>query len=94
MLLADTSNPRSFAYQCTALRGCLQRLGADDDAEAARLLQQDVVNLTGTATGLRTPLTQAAAKLRLLSDRVHRRFFTLLPEAHTLEEEEILEAAQ
>ena len=94
MLLADVSNPRSFAYQCVALRGCLQRLGADDDAETARQLQQDVASLAGTATGLRAPLAQAAAKLRLLSDRVHRRFFTLLPEAHTLEEEEILEAAQ
>ncbi len=94
MLLADVSNPRSFAYQCVALRGCLERLGAEDDAEAARQLQQDVANLTGTATGLRAPLIQAGAKLRLLSDRVHRRFFALLPEAHALEEDEILEAAQ
>ncbi len=94
MLLADTSNPRSLAYQCAALRACLERLGAEDDADAARQLQQDVTNLAGTATGLRAPLVHAGAKLRLLSDRVHRRFFTLLPEAHTLEDEEILEAAQ
>ena len=94
MLLADISNPRAFAYQCAALRGCLTRLGAEDDAESARQLQQDIANLAGTAAGLRAPLTQAGAKLRQLSDRVQRRFFTLLPEAHTLEDEEILEAAQ
>jgi uncharacterized alpha-E superfamily protein len=94
MLLADTGNPRSLAYQCTALRACLERLGADDDAETARLLQQDVVNLADTVTGLRASLTGTGAKLRMLSDRVHRRFFTLLPEAHTLEDDEVLEAAQ
>lgn len=94
MLLADSGNPRALAYQCSALRMCLERLGADDDAETARLLQLEVVNLAGTVTGLRPALTGIAAKLRLLSDRVHRRFFTLLPEAHTLEDEEIMEAAQ
>jgi uncharacterized circularly permuted ATP-grasp superfamily protein/uncharacterized alpha-E superfamily protein len=94
MLLADTGNPRALAYQCTAMRVCLERLGADDDAETARQLQLEVVNLAGTVPGMRPALSAVAAKLRLLSDRVHRRFFTLLPEAHTLEDEEILEAAQ
>jgi uncharacterized alpha-E superfamily protein len=94
MLLGDQSNPRSLAFQCTSLRGCLERLGADDDAVSAHTLLQDVVNLTGTATGLRPPLAATATKLRQLSDRVHRRFFTLLPEAHTLEDQEVLEAAQ
>lgn len=94
MLLADAGNPRALSYQCSALRSCLERLGADDDAETARLLQIEVVNLAGTVTGLKPALGAIAAKLRMLSDRVHRRFFTLLPEAHTLEDEEILEAAQ
>ena len=94
MLLADSGNPRALSYQCSALRSCLERLGAEDDAETARLLQLEVVNLAGTVTGLKPALTGIAAKLRMLSDRVHRRFFTLLPEAHTLEDEEILEAAQ
>jgi len=94
LLLADSGNPRALSYQCAVLRSCLERLGADDDAEAARQLQLDVVNLAGTVTGLRGALTTIGAKLRLLSDRVHRRFFTLLPEAHTLDEDEILEAAQ
>jgi len=94
MLLADPSNPRSLAFQCTALRACLERLGADDDADSARQLQQDVANLAGNATALHATLSATGARLRLLSDRVHRRFFTLLPEAHTLEEDEILDAAQ
>lgn len=94
MLLADAGNPRALSYQCAALRSCLERLGADDDAEAARQLQLDVVNLAGTVTGLNSALIAVGAKLRLLSDRVQRRFFTLLPEAHTLDDEEILEAAQ
>ncbi len=94
MLLADFSNPRSLAFQCNALRACLERLGADDDAETARQLQQEVTNLAGNASALHATLSATGAKLRLLSDRVHRRFFTLLPEAHTLDENEVLEAAQ
>ena len=94
MLLTELSNPRALAFQCHALRACLERLGADDDAEIAKQLLQDVTNLAAGAIPLNTALGGIAAKLRQLSDRVHRRFFTLLPAAHALEEEEILEAAQ
>jgi uncharacterized circularly permuted ATP-grasp superfamily protein/uncharacterized alpha-E superfamily protein len=101
MVLADPGNPRSLAFQCNALRWSLERLGADDDAESARLLQLDAVALTGRATDLSRPLAGIAARLRILSDRVQRRFFTLLPEAHQLEEDEtefdpggVAEAAQ
>ncbi|MDE8347334.1 MAG: circularly permuted type 2 ATP-grasp protein [Acidocella sp.] len=94
MLLADPSNPRSLCYQCNALCASLARLGADDDSESARLLQTEATNLAGQPGGLSAPLGAIAAGLRLLSDRVHRRFFTLLPEAHQLEDEEELEAAQ
>jgi uncharacterized alpha-E superfamily protein len=95
MVLADPGNPRSLAFQCNALRWSLERLGADDDAESARLLQQEAVKLAGATTDLSVPLATIAARLRVLSDRVHRRFFTLLPEAHQLEdEEEVAEAAQ
>ncbi len=94
MLLADPGNPRSLAYQCNALRSCLERLGADDDAEFARVLQQDAVNLAGVTAELKAPLEDIGARLRQLSDRVHRRFFTLLPEAHQLDDDEELEAAQ
>jgi uncharacterized alpha-E superfamily protein len=93
LLLADSANPRALGFQCAALRTCLERLGADDDAEAARRLQQELTNLAGIASGLRAPLTQAAATLRQLSDRVQRRFFTLLPNAHALEEDEMLETS-
>ncbi|GAN81499.1 circularly permuted type 2 ATP-grasp protein [Acidocella aminolytica] len=94
MLLADMSNPRSLAYQCHALRACLERLGADDDAETAKQLLQDIVNLAGNGIALRATLSNAGARLRTLSDHVQRRFFTLLPAAHALEEDELLEAAQ
>jgi uncharacterized circularly permuted ATP-grasp superfamily protein/uncharacterized alpha-E superfamily protein len=93
MLLADTGNPRSLFFQCSALRWSLERLGADDDAESARLLQVEAVNLANRAADLATPLATIAARLRLLSDRVQRRFFTLLPEAHQLEDEEEVAAS-
>jgi uncharacterized circularly permuted ATP-grasp superfamily protein/uncharacterized alpha-E superfamily protein len=92
MLLADSGNPRSLLFQCSALRWSLERLGADDDAEQARLLQAEAVNLANRATDLATPLATIAARLRMLSDKVQRRFFTLLPEAHQLEDEEVAAA--
>ena len=88
MLLADAGNPRSLAFQCIALRSTLERLGAEDDAEAARLLLNEATQLAGRNADLTTPLANIAARLRLLSDRVQRRFFTLLPEAHQLDDEE------
>jgi uncharacterized alpha-E superfamily protein len=93
MLLADPGNPRSLGFQCAALRWSLERLGADDDAESARLLQHEATTLAARTTELSTPLTTVAARLRMLSDRVQRRFFTLLPEAHQLEDEEEVVAA-
>jgi len=93
MLMADASNPRSLVYQCHALRACLERLGADDDAESARLLMVETIELANVPVDLTGRLRGIAARLRLLSDRVHRRFFTLLPEAHQLEDEEEFEAA-
>jgi uncharacterized alpha-E superfamily protein len=88
MLLADPGNPRSLGFQCAALRWSLERLGADDDADSVRLLQQEANTLAGRTAGLAAPLINIAARLRLLSDRVQRRFFTLLPEAHLLEDDE------
>ncbi len=93
MVLADLFNPRSLAFQCAALRACLEGLGADDDAETVHQLQREVTNLVGVASGLGEPLQEAAARLRLLSDRMHRRFFALLPEAHSLEESEVRDPA-
>jgi uncharacterized circularly permuted ATP-grasp superfamily protein/uncharacterized alpha-E superfamily protein len=91
MLMADASNPRSLVYQSNALRLCLERLGADDDAESARLLMGEATQLAGVPGDLTGRLRGIAGRLRLLSDRVHRRFFTLLPEAHQLEDEEEFE---
>ena len=92
MVLADTGNPRSLAFQCAALRLSLERLGADDDAEAVRLLQHEGINLAGRGSDFYRPLCAVAQRLRILSNRVQRRFFTLLPEAHQLNEEEAAEA--
>ncbi len=92
MLLADADNPRSLVYQCVALRNCLERLGAEDDAESARQLQHEAVSLADRPAELAQALSGISAQLRLLSNRVHRRFFTLLPEAHQLEDEEELDA--
>ena len=94
MVLADTANPRSLAFQCAALRLSLERLGADDDAEAVRLLQHEGINLAGRGSDFHRPLCAVAQRLRILSNRVQRRFFTLLPEAHQLNEEETVEAGQ
>ncbi len=95
MVLADPGNPRSLAYQCATLRWSLERLGADDDAEAVQLLQHEATALAGSSAELSRPLGAIAARLRVLSDRVQRRFFTLLPEPHQLDdEEEVAEAAQ
>jgi uncharacterized circularly permuted ATP-grasp superfamily protein/uncharacterized alpha-E superfamily protein len=88
MLLADAGNPRSLAFQCAALRSTLDRLDADEDARAAELLLRESVDLAASTADLTTPLVNIAARLRLLSDRVQRRFFTLLPEAHQLDDEE------
>ncbi len=94
MLLADLANPRALGFQAAALRACLERLGADDDAATAHQLMQDILNLAGQVRQLRAPLNGVATSLRALSDRVHHRFFTLLPEAHALDDDELLEAAQ
>jgi uncharacterized circularly permuted ATP-grasp superfamily protein/uncharacterized alpha-E superfamily protein len=93
MLLADAGNPRSLGFQCSALRWTLERLGADDVAEAAALLLSEATGLAGRSADLATPLSNIAARLRLLSDRVQRRFFTLLPEAHQLDDEEEVAAS-
>ncbi len=93
MLLADPNNPRSLAFQCNALRWSLERLGADEDAALAESLQIAAVDLARQVADIATPLASIAARLRQLSDRVQRRFFTLLPEAHQLEDEEELATA-
>lgn len=94
MLLADRSNPRALAFQCLALRACLERLGAENDAQIAKTLLKDLTSLASSGTDLHTTLSAMVASMRGLSDRVQRRFFTLLPEAYTLEDDNLLESVQ
>lgn len=93
MLIADASNPRGLYFQCAALYDVLQRLDAVDDAlEAKRLMEE------ARSMGARLPppgqdslplrLTVLADRLRGLSDQIERRFFTLLPVAHQMDEDE------
>lgn len=90
LLLADRFNPRALAFQCHALHGCLERLGTENDAQIVKALLRDITNLAGSGVGLHAGLSRIAASLRHLSDRVQRRFFTLLPEAYTLEDDQLL----
>lgn len=93
-LLADRFNPRALAFQCYALQSCLERLGADNDAQTVKTVLEEIDNLAGSGVRLHKTLLEMAATLRGLSDRVQRRFFTLLPEAYTLEDNNFLESAQ
>ncbi len=94
MLLSDPANPRGLFFQCSALAAALERLGADDDAAIARALAQEVPELSLRTADLPLALGAIAERLRGLSNRVHRRFVALLPEAHQLDDEDELEAAQ
>lgn len=94
MLLADRLNPRALAFQCLALQACLERLGAENDAQIAKTILKDLTSLASGSTNLPATLSTMVASLRNLSDRVQRRFFTLLPEAYTLEDDNLLESVQ
>lgn len=94
MLLADRSNPRALAFQCHAIRACLDRLGAENDAGVVKTVMQEITSLASHGVELRQTLQAVSATLRSLSDRVQRRFFALLPEAYTLEDDNLLEAVQ
>lgn len=93
-LLADRFNPRALAFQCYALQACLERLGAENDAQTIKAVLEETANLASNGAELHKTLLAIAAILRGLSDRVQRRFFTLLPEAHTLEDDNLLESAE
>lgn len=94
LLLADQSNPRALAFQCHALQACLERLGSGNDAQIIQILLQNIASLDNTGDGLQPSLRDIANTLRSLANRVQRRFFTLLPEAHTLEDDNFLEIVQ
>lgn len=91
MLLADGFNPRAMAFQCNALRNCLERLGAEADAQIVTSVLDDITNLVSHGVERHKTLQAIGTTLRGLSNRVQRRFFTLLPEAYTLEDNDFLE---
>lgn len=94
MLLADRSNPRALAFQCHALHACLERLGADQDTQLIKTVLQDIADTANGENERGPTLLSMAANLRTLSSRVQRRFFTLLPEAYTLEDDNLAGAVQ
>lgn len=94
MLLADRCNPRALAFQCQALRACLERLGADNDAQIAKTIAKSLASLASGSVDLHAALSAIVASLRILSDRVQRRFFVLLPDAYTLEDDNLLKSVQ
>lgn len=94
MLLSDQFNPRALAFQCQALGVCLERLGADNDALAVKTMLGDLTQLTDDGLEIHKTLSTLVTSFRGLSARMQRRFFALLPEAHTLEDDNLIETVQ
>jgi uncharacterized alpha-E superfamily protein len=106
--LADEGNPRALAFQLAAMRTRIEEVaGADDPftAEAAALqaaaaaMVADVIAApfqAQEAVTLPPRLRALEAAVADLSERIGRRYFTLLPERHALglgEEDDIRGAA-
>jgi uncharacterized circularly permuted ATP-grasp superfamily protein/uncharacterized alpha-E superfamily protein len=104
LVLADEGNPRALAFQLAAMRTRIEEVAGTDDAftaEAAALQSQaagmvaDVIAApfqAQEAVTLPPRLRTLAAAVADLSDRIGRRYFTLLPERHALglgEEDEV-----
>lgn len=94
MLLSDQFNPRALAFQCQALGVCLERLGAESDAPTVKAMLEGLTQLANDGLEIHQTLSTLAVSLRNLSARVQRRFFVLLPEAHTLEDDNFIENVQ
>lgn len=94
MLLSDQLNPRALAFQCQALVVCLERLGAESDAHAVKTMLEDLNQITNDGLEIQRTLSMQVTSLRSLSARLQHRFFALLPEAHTLEDDSFMETVQ
>ncbi len=96
LVLADTSNPRALCFQlsgmCTRLTDII---GAEDplidDTAALRAQTQALVDAldaspdpVGEAVRLPERLREIEADVSLLSDRINRRYFALLPTVQPL----------
>jgi uncharacterized alpha-E superfamily protein len=108
LVLADEGNPRALAFQLVAMRTRIEEVAGVDDpftGEAAALQAQAVAMVQDViaaplqaqeAVTLPPRLRALEAAVADLSDRIGRRYFTLLPERHALgvgEEDEIRGAA-
>ena len=96
LILADEGNPRGLAFQLLAIRDLLRQLTEEGDSllisvdrtlADARDLVTGVLrasNQMQAASRLTEPLAALAAAIESLSERVSRRYFTLLPIARSL----------
>ena len=97
LLLADDGNPRGLAFQLAAMHGLLHEIGGGVDATlaaAAAALREEpqaMVRAVSDCTDQSVAALFLPARLRSLcdavaelSDRVSRRYFTLLPTVRTV----------
>jgi uncharacterized circularly permuted ATP-grasp superfamily protein/uncharacterized alpha-E superfamily protein len=97
LLLADDGNPRGLAFQLAAMRALLSEIGGGMDsslAAAAAALEDEpeaMVRVVSEAADQSVAALFLPARLRSLrdgvaelSDRVSRRYFTVLPTARTV----------
>ncbi len=96
LVLADEGNPRALAFQLAAMRRRIEEVAGADDAftqEAAWFQAQTLAMVHEVLTGanqaaeavlLPPRLRALEAAVADLSDRIGRRYFTILPERHAL----------
>lgn len=97
LVLADEGNPRGLAFQLVTTRDMLMDLEGQAGAplaqmaesllEEARAMVDEVAQAPSqaeAAVGLRPRLTAMEGAVAALSDRITRRWFALLPAAHSL----------
>ncbi|HVZ08222.1 circularly permuted type 2 ATP-grasp protein [Rhodopila sp.] len=107
LILADDGNPRGLAFQLSALRLLLHQIVEEGDPlvraidpmlqETSDIVQDVMQSPDQMATTARLPprLRQLSQSISEVADQVSRRYFTLLPIAHSLglENEEFRGAA-
>jgi uncharacterized alpha-E superfamily protein len=103
LILADDGNPRGLAFQLDAIRDLLQEMVEDGDsllaalppllAEARQIVQDVLREPDQMIAAARLPprLQALDAAIADVSDRVSRRYFTLLPIARSLDVDEDVE---
>lgn len=95
LVLADPGNPRGLAFQLVAMHALLEDLGGDDGREMPALVAGLLAELEilverveaapdAAVAALPAELRRIAELLDGLSERIARRYFALLPAAHSL----------